>query len=179
MSSELKGRIDELSSSLSLGELAGWVKVLEEFQRLWLTENWWIHPDLSIIQDAIKLKVESMIYLFHTKDELSDRNLGNWEWISIHERTWNILINQSCEDNIPGIEQVIEFLQNRGIKRVITWPINGGFLWISEESTLNTNNSGEDFDDLIYTTINIKLNDEEIKIIEDAWIEVEVLDELI
>lgn len=171
--------IGKISWKFSIKELTDCHNVLLEMQKQNVVYEWWIEQILKIVQDAIKLRVEGVIYMFHTEDSIAEENQWNWEGVSIYRRTWDTLTVLSNEDNIPTVNEAIDFLNMKSITLVVTWIINGKFLWISWHYCHDWNKEWEDYPDLIDEIKNIQLKDDEINDLEDAWIKVTILNPLI
>ncbi len=171
--------IGKISWNFSPEELGSCHRVLLEIKRQNVVYDWWIEQILKIVQDAIKLRVEGVIYMFHIEDSIAVNNLWNWEGISIYRRTWNTLTANYNEDDVPKIEKAIDLLIERNVNKVVTWPIIGDFLWLSWNQSDDRNKKWESYPDLIDIIIRSQLDDIEIKALNDAWIEVTIQNPLI
>jgi hypothetical protein len=171
--------IGRISWRFSIEELTDCQKVLLKIQKQNIVYDWWIKQILEIVQEAIKLRIEGVIYMFHTEDSIAEENQWNWEGVSIYRRTWDTLTVLYNEDNIPTINEAIDVLKEKSITWLVTWIINGKFLWIKWHYCYDWNNEWEDYPDLIDEIKNTKLKDDEIGALEDAWIKVTILNPLV
>lgn len=138
----------------------------------------WIAPILKEIQEAIKLSVDSIIYLFHTYDSITEQNLWNSEWVSIYKKVENDVEKINNENDLPEIEDVIKILKEMLVNVIITWNINDKFLWIERKYTHNNNDEWEDNPNCYDVISNDPLEEYEIEALKEAWINVLFIDEL-
>ncbi len=174
-----KDLIGKLAWNFSLTELTDCQNVLLEIGWWKIVDTWIIAPILKTVKEAIKLRVEWVIYMFHIEDSIAETNSWNWEGVALLRRTWDTLTYIYNEENVPTIEEAIDILRNSNVSSVITWIIMNKFLWIMWKYIHDWNNSGENYPDLIDEIIKTPLKVEEIEALEDAWIKVTVLSPLV
>ncbi|MFA5917741.1 MAG: hypothetical protein WC850_05915 [Candidatus Gracilibacteria bacterium] len=176
---DISDPIGKISGKFSIEELTNCQKVLLEIKEQNIVYGGGINQIFVVIQDAIKLRVDGVIYMFHIKDSIAEENQGNGEGISIYRRTGDTLSVLYNEDNIPTINEAIDVLNMKSITGVVTGIINGKFLGISGLYCHDGNKEGEDYPDLIDEIKITQLKDDEIEDLEDAGIKVTILNPLI
>ncbi len=130
------------------------------------------HPHIRLIQEAIRLKMNKTFYVFHKYDEITrDYGWGNFDGIGIYERNGNALKEHFNEENLPTSEWAIQILKNLSVWNVYTWNIEGEFLSLEAECTVEADGDG-DIDRIIQHDI---LLDSDIENFWQAWIKVQIL----